>query len=282
MEVVREMFAITFAQFLVGGVGLLLIIPFETLGRGFFKTCAWIFVCLGLIFWWIAPRPAGGAGFGSLFGVSLWSAPKGREFGGMILFVLLTVLYLVSLYRWEESAAKGLLWAAALVGLFSILNGAEAAKGARMTALQAGLLPANFILSALALGSVFTGMLLGHYYLVKPELPLAPLWRFAWLLLAVLLAQGGFLLTLALKEFGPEQARVVWGGNVFLTPWGLEFWGRVLVGLAGTFIVGVGILISLRMRATRTATGFFYIGIITALVGELMSRNLFRLTHLPL
>ncbi len=85
-----------------------------------------------------------------------------------------------------------------------------------------------------------------------------------------------------MKEFTPEQIRIVWGDNIFLTRWGLEFWGRVLLGLVGTFLVALVIVISLRMRATRTATGFFYIGIITVLVGELMSRNIFRIIRLPL
>lgn len=282
MEVIREMFSITFAQFLVGSVGLLALIPLHVLGRGFFKTCAWIFVVLALLHWWIASRPPEYTGFLSLFGSSLWATWKGREFGAMVIFAFLTMLYLLSLYRWSDGTTRGTLTAATAVGVFSILNNSIAVREAGMTAFQAGLLPVNFILSALALGTVFTGMLLGHYYLVKPDLPLCPLWRFTWLLLAVLLAQGAALFILVMNEFTPEQAQVVWAGNVFLTQWGMEFWGRVIVGLVGTFLVALVIIISLRMHATRTATGFFYIGMMTVLVGELMSRNLFRLTRFPL
>ncbi|MFQ5914930.1 MAG: hypothetical protein ACE5JS_17315 [Nitrospinota bacterium] len=282
MEVFRELFAVMFAQFLIGGVCLLGFIPLRVLGRNFFMICAWIFVILALIYWWIAPRPAVYGGFGSLFGPRLWSTPNGREFGSMLLFMALVVLYLISLYGWRDGWLKGFLWAATAVGIFALINGAAAARETGMTPLQAGLLPANFLLSALALGTVFTGMLLGHYYLVKPDLTLKPLWRFAWLLLGVVIAQGAAAVTLVLKEFGPERIEMILGRNVFLTPWGLEFWGRVLVGLLGTFLVGVLIVVSLRMRATRTVTGFYYIGIMTVVVGELMSRNLFRLTHLPL
>ncbi len=282
MEVIRELFAITFSHLIIGSVGLLGFIPFRVLGRNFFKTCAWIFVVLALIHWWIVPRPPGYGGLGSLFGAAPWSTWKGREFAALVVFVFLTIVYLISLYRWREGVVKGVLGAAAAVGVFSIVNGAAAVRETGMTAFQAGLLPANFILSALALGTVFTGMLLGHYYLIKPDLTLKPLWRFAWLLLAVSLAQAAALLTLVLKEFGPEQMDIILAENIFLTPWGLEFWGRAMVGLLGTFIVGVVIVISLRMQATRTATGFFYIAILTVLVGELLSRNLFRLTHLPL
>ncbi|MFQ5693850.1 MAG: hypothetical protein ACE5IM_12500 [Nitrospinota bacterium] len=282
MEVFREMFAIMYAQFLVGGVGLLALVPFRVLGRGFFKTCAWIFVILAFLHWWVAPRPEAYGGLSSLFGGSLWSTWEGREFGGMRIFALLTVAYLIALYRWRDGVVKAVLGGVAGVGTLSILSAAAAAQVSGMTALQAGLLPWNFILSALVLGTVFTGMLLGHYYLVKPDLPLGPLWRFAGLLLGALLAQGASLLAVVLRDFGPQQMAVILGENVFLTPWGLEFWGRVLVGLLGTFLVGVVIVISLRMHATRTVTGFFYIGILTVLVGELMSRNLFRLTHLPL
>jgi hypothetical protein len=282
MDIIREMFTITFSQFMVGSVALLAFIPFQVLGRGFFKTCAWIFVVLGLLLWWVAPRPPVYGGLGSLFGATLWSTPKGREFGAIIVFVCLTILYLIALYRWSEGAVKTILGVAVAVGVFSVVNSAAAMRDPAMTPFQTEMLPANFILSALAMGTVFTGMLLGHYYLVKPDLPLKPLWKFTWLLFAVLIVQGAGLLTMVVKEFGPEQMKVVWGSNVFLTPWGLEFWSRILVGLVGTFVVAIVIVISLRMHATRTATGFYYIGIMTVLVGELMSRNLFRLTHLPL
>ena len=282
MDIIREMFAITFSQFMVGSVALLALIPFRVLGRGFFKTCAWIFLVLGLLLWWVAPRPPVYGGFGSLFGATLWSTPKGREFGAIIVFVCLTLLYLIALYSWSEGTVKRILAVAMAVGVFSVVNSAVAMRSPEMTAFQAGMLPVNFLLSALAMGTVFTGMLLGHYYLVKPDLPLKPLWTFTWLLFAVLFAQGAGLLTMVIKGFGPEQLKVVWGSNVFLTPWGLEFWSRILVGLVGTLAVAVVIVVALRMRATRTATGFFYIGIMTVLVGELMSRNLFRLTHLPL
>ena len=282
MDVIREMFSITFAQFLVGSVGLLSLIPFRILGRNFFKTCAWIFVVLTLVHWWIAPRPSEYTGVLSLFGSSLWVTWKGREFGSMIVFAFLTIFYLLSLYRWSEGATKGTLAVATAVGIFSILNGSIAVRTGGMSSFQADLLPFNFILSTLALGTVFTGMLLGHYYLVKPDLPLFPLWRFTWLLLGVLLAQGACLFYLVLTDFTPEQVHVVLGKNVFLTQWSLEFWGRIVGGLVGTFVVVLVIMIRLRMLETRTATGFFYVGMMTVLVGELMTRNLFRLTHLPL
>ena len=106
MDVIREMFSITFAQFLVGSVGLLSLIPFRILGRNFFKTCAWIFVVLVLVHWWIAPRPSEYTGVFSLFGSSLWVTWKGREFGSMIVFAFLTIFYLLSLYRLERRSDK--------------------------------------------------------------------------------------------------------------------------------------------------------------------------------
>jgi hypothetical protein len=151
-----------------------------------------------------------------------------------------------------------------------------------MSGLQAGLLPFNFFLSSLALGTVFTGMLFGHWYLVDPGLPIRLIHRFGWLLVGVLLAQGASLFAFVLYGFEPRHIAAVWGEGALFSSWGIFFWGRALFGLFGTLLVAFVILYSLRIHATRTATGFFYIAILTVFAGELMGRFILFLTALPL
>src|SRR5918992_2268256 len=91
--------------------------------------------------------------------------------------------YLVaSLAGWPRS---GLAIGSGLVGLAALVVLA-AAGGTDSTALFAG----QLVLAALALGAVFAGMLLGHWYLVTPKPSPAPLRRMMWLLIGALVAQA--------------------------------------------------------------------------------------------
>ncbi|MEO6579203.1 MAG: hypothetical protein ABIO99_09945, partial [Candidatus Limnocylindria bacterium] len=100
-----------------------------------------------------------------------------------IAFVIGCAAYLVaSISEWPRSwlaVATGLVGLAALIVL-------AAAGGSRSAPLFAG----QLVLGALALGAVNAAMLLGHWYLVTPQLSPAPLRRMMWMLGAVLGIQG--------------------------------------------------------------------------------------------
>jgi hypothetical protein len=155
------------------------------------------------------------------------------------------------------------------------------APGRDGSALALAALLANTWLSSALLGLTGTGMLLGHWYLNEPGLPTRHLWRMAhWLLIAVL-AQGLFPAAHALTAVvvgEPARAQQV----LRLIPdHPILFGGRILVGIVATLVVALVIRNTLRIPNVQSATGFFYIAILTVLLGEVLGRALLLYTGIP-
>jgi len=123
-------------------------------------------------------------------------------------------------------------------------------------------------LGALALGGLNGAMLLGHWYLVTPKLSTGPL-RNASLIVVVAVA---LQLVLVLST-------VMRGDLVGTTQTGLvvAIGIRIGVGLLMTFAVALAAWWTARMN-TQSSTGLLYVGLGSALAGEISARVLFFLT----
>jgi hypothetical protein len=139
----------------------------------------------------------------------------------------------------------------------------------------------NFLLSTLSLGTAMSGMLLGHWYLVTPELSLIPIKRMTAILACSLIAQSGLLALTVFPEAGVTPATLVPKVQHLMIAYPYFLLGRALVGLAGTFGLAVLTMWLLREGSTQAATGFLYTAVLTVTVGELIARFLFRLTGVP-
>jgi hypothetical protein len=123
-------------------------------------------------------------------------------------------------------------------------------------------------------GAVLDGLLLGHWYLTDRKLTRGPIDRMAWILIAavalegIALAAGGFG---AANEPGSEATGSL---NPLLTIGGMASW----IGLGMAACTGlIAVFIRLTLRGTRpaavqSATGFFYLAVITAFTGELAAK----------
>jgi hypothetical protein len=123
-------------------------------------------------------------------------------------------------------------------------------------------------LGALALGGADAAMLLGHWYLVTPKLPVAPLQRAALVIVAAVALQLG-LVAVALVR-GELVGSYETG---LLVAIGI----RIGVGLAMTMLLALGAWWTARMN-TQSATGLLYVAVGTALAGEVSARVIFFLT----
>jgi hypothetical protein len=124
-------------------------------------------------------------------------------------------------------------------------------------------------LGALALGGTDAAMLLGHWYLVTPKLSPGPLQNAALIVVvAVLLQMGLVAVTFARGDLVGTTGQI--GLMVAL---GL----RIGVGLLMTLGVALGGWWTARMN-TQSSTGLLYVGLGTALAGEISARVLFFLT----
>ena len=127
-------------------------------------------------------------------------------------------------------------------------------------------------LGALALGGADAAMLLGHWYLVTPKLSPAPLQTAALIVVAAVLLQGALVATsVARGELVgvSDQVGLVVAIGI-----------RIGVGLVMTAGVALAAWWTARMN-TQSSTGLLYVGLGTALAGEISARVLFFLTGTP-
>lgn len=126
--------------------------------------------------------------------------------------------------------------------------------------------------ASLLLGTVVTGMLLGHWYLNTPTMKLAPLQR---LILGALAAVG---LRAAVCAAGWWLGAPTSLGSLAAPL--LVF--RWLSGLAGVALLAWLALLTLRVPNTQSATGILYAAVILVFLGELLGQLLSATAPFPL
>ncbi len=134
----------------------------------------------------------------------------------------------------------------------------------------------SLTIGALVVGAVSMGMILGHWYLVTPRLPVQPLREITFLLLLAFAFQALLLIpSLAL----PRDTIT----NSLDTPIGLNpfFWMRVGGGLAFPFALSYMAFDSSGVRAMQSATGLLYIAMALVLSGEILAKGLLFATAVP-
>jgi len=125
---------------------------------------------------------------------------------------------------------------------------------------------------ATALGGVWAAMVLGHWYLVTPRLPEAPLVRFArWLGLALAVQLALFVAWSGVGA-GPSGTP---GFGALVGDWALFVWLRLLVGLVFPLIVSWAAVQTARTRSMESATGLLYINVGTIAAGTILAAGLY-------
>ncbi|HEY1602961.1 MAG TPA: hypothetical protein VGG64_25370 [Pirellulales bacterium] len=126
----------------------------------------------------------------------------------------------------------------------------------------------------LLLGTTMAAMLLGHWYLNAPGMPLAPLWRLTGLLaLAVVLRAG-----VCAWGFSQDVAATGWPTMTDVLFLSLRWLG----GLVGTAVLAAMAWQTLKIPNTQSATGILYVAVITTFLGELASGLLSAQSGYPL
>ena len=121
-------------------------------------------------------------------------------------------------------------------------------------------------------GGVWSAMVLGHWYLVTPRLPEAPLVRLSrWLAIALAVQLGLFVAWLALGA-GPSGTPAF---AALVGPWALFVWLRLLVGLVFPLIVSWAAVQTARTRSMESATGLLYINVGTIAAGTILAAGLY-------
>ncbi|MEO5985813.1 MAG: hypothetical protein ABIW50_05575 [Candidatus Limnocylindria bacterium] len=168
-----------------------------------------------------------------------------------------------SIAAWPRA---GLAVVSGVIGLASLVVLA-AAGGSLSIPIFAG----QLVLSALALGAATAAMLLGHWYLVTPQLAPTPLRRMMWLLGLVLVVQG-LLFGIALLVVGGEP---LVGGLAWLA------WLRLGVGILLPIVITMLAMLASRAASLQASTGLLYIGLALIMAGSIAGSSITYLSGVP-
>ncbi len=269
-------FSLFFTQLSVGILGLTTVVPWRAVGKGYYLvnlSVGLAFLPLGWFFRASHSPPGTFPSFGE--GPDGWTNFLVAAYGLAAAAALLAF--------WFGTGAAG----ARLTLLAAVLGAAAVAcDGVRQAALLAGgatpaspaatapLLALNYLAGAGVLGSVIGAMLLGHWYLVVKDLPVAPLKVLTILFFAFL----GVRLALLGIAWGMDPAglaRIASRGTVFLIV-------RTLFGLGAPLAMSWMVWGTVAIRSTQAATGILYGVVVFVLMGEAASRFLLLQTGFPL
>jgi protein NrfD len=199
----------------------------------------------------------------------------------LVVALAATVLYWATVGRVWVSIRPALVATAIGAGLAAILFQALSVAAGREIIVKA-LTVASFLSSAALLGGACTAMVLGHWYLVIPSMPVLHLQsavklHIASMLLRVVVVAAAVFVALATWQpgAGPSFRRYISSVD------GIFFWQRVLFGLAGPAVLSYLTWQTAKIRSTQSATGILYVDFFTVVVGELLAKYIVLATRVP-
>ena len=191
----------------------------------------------------------------------------------LVLFIVLAIVTMLAIARRQRAILPGMAGFAA--GVATLVLGALTWGGNLAGAIP---LAIQLLVLAMATGGVFAAMILGHWYLVTPKLPEAPLVlvarRLLWIVgIQVLLFVGwvGF-------GAGPGAGGAAGGAGPFGAlggPWALFVWLRLIVGLIFPLVVSWAAVQTARSRSMESATGLLYIDVGAIASGTILAAGLY-------
>ena len=228
----------------------------DVITRGHFRITAWGTLLLGVA-----------AGFATL--AALRSLPGTAPTGLVVAGAVLLALFLAVQY--SNTDLPGVV-AGALIGLFGLYLLFDIAG--QVSGWQTLLAWLHLVIGALLLGGVTNGMMLGHWYLNQPGLK--P-WALARLTMLSLVACGASL-ALGLATASVLSGAATEGAALGIPGFGQDF-GVFFYGIWVALVVFTGIVVwmarrCIQIRSIQSATGLYYVAILTAGVAEFVLRYL--------
>ncbi len=229
---------------------------------GFATACA---VAFGLLAWLSDGALPSSLGASPVALDPSWDGPRRAV---LLAFCALAGLALVT-RRIRPSLAGAIEVLAVVAGLLTIVGGALAWGGGSLGTLL--LLIELAVLSA-ATGGVFAAMILGHWYLVTPKLPEAPLILLSRALLTVVGLQLLLFVAWVATGAGPADGAPF---SALTGDWALFVWLRLIVGLLFPLVVCWAALKTAQTRSMESATGLLYINVGTIAAGTILAAGLY-------
>jgi hypothetical protein len=194
-----------------------------------------------------------------------WDAPRRAALVGFVLLVALGLVLRRARPTWTPAVEIMAVVAAGATLVFGALAWGSGSLGV------AGLLLQLSVVTA-AIGGVFAAMTLGHWYLVTPKLPEAPLILLSRALLAVIVVQVVLFVVWVGTGAGPAGGAPL---SALTGEWALFVWLRLIVGLLFPLVVSWAAVQTARTRSMESATGLLYINVGTIAAGTILAAGLY-------
>jgi hypothetical protein len=235
--------------------------------RGYLAFTAFCAAAFGLLAW-LSDTGLSVVGAGSP--VTADPAFDGARHVALAAFTVLALVTMVQVARGRRGLVPGVAGLAAglaALGLGALTWGSDAGP------LAVVLLAVQLLVLASATGGVFAAMILGHWYLVTPKLPEAPLVLVARALLVTVAIQVVLFVVWVGLGAGPGSTG---GPFAALTgSWALFVWLRLVVGLVFPLVVSWAAVQTARSRSMESATGLLYINVGTISAGTILAAGLY-------
>jgi hypothetical protein len=253
---VAGVMALVLAEAVAGATLFLWVGPLWTeVKRGFFKLLGAILTVLAILAW-LSTDAAVVARFPSGDALRATTAAAGAA----------TVLWTALLFLRQQRAARVVGWLSVPAWLAVLVWMGGAGRQSLPLALF------QLAAGAALLGASTDGLLLGHWYLTDRKLPRRPIDRMTTILLASVVAAAAAVISAGFT--GVEASTAI---NPLLTAGALAPWialGMVVAtGLIAVFIRAA--LRGERASAVQSATGFYYLAVVTAFTAEVAVKTRF-------
>ena len=268
-------FVIFFYQVALGGLFAVAATPFHELDRAFYKSTGAVLFATALLSLW------GKSQFYWQAVTTHFVVATGAELFFHAAFVICFAVYIVSLWTERQYFRARSFSSAILTGLAGLILTGLNSYTAPVYSLEILIYPIAFFLSALLLGSVTVGMLIGHWYLIDTGQSIDPFVRIYKFFVAALFLQSSFLMLSALWIYlagAPStlaSLKMLWAKHSTLLV------TRIVVGQAAPLVLSWMIWRTLLIPHTMAATGLFYMALLGVFVGEILGRQILTLSSLP-
>lgn len=266
MALPKSLFALFFLQL---SLGIVLCLPLlQSVGRGFQRfnsamVLMFVLLVAGFLLRPGDPGPATWAG---------WC---------LVGFAAALVLYQAGLWRGTGDSPRGLQLLMVVGGVAAGCSYFYLMLPEGLPAWQAAYCMAGLLATTAVLGAVMGAMILGHWYLVRFDLPIDPFKLMTTLLLIalgvrlVLSAASIPLFVTGTDELGQSSAVLFLNRHiVFLLP-------RFLMGNLVALVFAWMAHETVKIKSKQSATGILYVAIVPIFIGELMADFLYLVTKVP-
>jgi hypothetical protein len=237
-----------------------------TATRGYLAFTAMCALIFGMLAWVSDGALPSGLGESPVVIDPAWDAPRRLAllaFCGLGIVAMMTRRGGLSIAPYLEAATLA-------AGIATLIAGAFAWGGGGP--LGVVMLLTQLVIVSAAVGGVFAAMILGHWYLVTPKLPEAPLILLSRVLLSVTIIQVVLFAIWVSTGAGPADIAPF---AVLVGPWALFVWLRLIVGLIFPVIVCWASVQTARTRSMESATGLLYINVGSIAAGTILAAGLY-------